>query len=114
MKYILKGAFRNSDRLNKVGISWNRNLIFIEESAFQNIPENITCDISYTGLKSFPCMSNVTTIKATETPHNCTLIAENEELDQNDSCACQSVITFGPIIVSHIKDQHASYIGQRL
>ena len=114
LKYILKGAFKNGDLLNRVDISWNRKLIFIEESAFQNLPDNITFDISHTSLKSFPCTSSNVIVKATKTPLNCAFISENEVSSHESQCECQLSDSYGPLIVSYIADQYSSYIGQRL
>ncbi|XP_053380187.1 leucine-rich repeats and immunoglobulin-like domains protein sma-10 [Mercenaria mercenaria] len=116
LRYITNGAFRNGGRLTKVDLSRNKNLIFIEEYAFQNMQDYITYDISFTLLKSFPKVSNNMKIKATETPLRCECTPVADTCSRNDSSkdGRQTTHVCGPSIVSQIADNYFVYVGQRL
>ncbi|XP_060601872.1 leucine-rich repeat neuronal protein 1-like [Ruditapes philippinarum] len=113
LKYILTGAFTNGDCVSRFDFSRNRKLIFVEELAFQNLPDNMTFDISFTNLTSFPFISNNTKVKIIETPINCSFIPVIGIFSRNNSCEDQFTHP-GQNIVSQIEDQYALYIGQRL
>lgn len=126
LRYILKGAFTNSEHLQEVDLSNNINLVFIEDGAFDMVPNLKYIDVSNTKLKVLPSFDNTVIYS-----QNISLVESNDQscYNQNDSHFIapdylllhdnvtsediRNTYCF-PRILSDIKHVYTVYVGQRI
>lgn len=120
LRYILNGAFTNTTALSSIDLSDNNNLVFIEYSAFENLPNLITLEINGSKLKASSGISN-----DVESTCNCAGLCGDYtiQMSTNRSLCLSNDMHFthntscpycGPYIVSDIADEYTVFIGQRL